>query len=59
MKINEYFRKYCVNQSEFARRIGKSGSFVIALSNGRAKPSIETAQKIHEVTNGEVTINDW
>lgn len=58
MELKEYLKKYGITKTGFARRMGVTYDTVINIINGKAYPSAKTAQKIVELTNGEVTFED-
>jgi 3,4-dihydroxy 2-butanone 4-phosphate synthase/GTP cyclohydrolase II len=58
MKLSEWLKANRVGRSEFAALIGVSKGYVTQLCDG-AHPSIAMAQRIYEVTSGEVTPNDF
>ena len=54
MKLQEYFDRYCVNITAFARKIGKSKPFIYRLLKGGV-PKASDAKLIEEATEGKVT----
>ncbi|MCB9093038.1 MAG: helix-turn-helix transcriptional regulator [Halobacteriovoraceae bacterium] len=58
MELKDYLKKYCVTKTGFAKRLGVTYDSVLNIINGKAYPSAKTAQKIVELTNGEVTFED-
>lgn len=60
MGLKEYIEKnFAGNASLFAKKIGTTRQAVNYWINGIRKPSIKLAQKIHNATNGKVTLADW
>lgn len=60
MRLNEYFEKYGIMKSVFAKKIGISPTAIQHLLNGQI-PRLDRALKIEEVTEGYVRANleDW
>lgn len=54
MKLEEYFDKYCINITAFARKIGKSKTYIYQLLKGKI-PKVNDAKLIEEATEGKVT----
>jgi len=54
MKLEEYFKKYCINITAFARKIRKSKTYLYRLLKG-AIPKASDAKVIEEATAGIVT----
>lgn len=60
MRLSEYFQKYGIMKSVFAKKIGISPTAIQHLLNGQI-PRLDRALKIEEVTEGCVKANleDW
>lgn len=58
MDLKEYLEKNFIIKAGFAKKIGLNVSTLHNILQGRAYPSAKTAQKIVELTNGEVTFED-
>lgn len=60
MRLSEYFEKFYVNQSVFAKKVGISRTALNNYAKGTI-PRLDRAYKIQELTNGLVTISldDW
>ena len=58
MTIGEYLSKYGMTKAGFARRLGITASNLHKIIAGINSPRTTTAQKIVELTNGEVTFED-
>jgi len=54
MKLKEYFDVYCINIAAFARKIGRSKTYIYSLLNGSI-PKASDAKLIEEATEGKVT----
>lgn len=54
MKLEEYFEKYCINITAFARKVGKSKTYIYQLLKGKI-PKVSDAIIIEEATEGKVT----
>lgn len=59
MKLGEYLEQENISIMEFALQVGVAQSTVYYLKNGQRQPSVDVANKIDEVTNGQVTSKDW
>ena len=53
MKLEEYFEKYCINIAAFARKIGKSKTYIYDLLKGKI-PKATDAKLIVDATEGRV-----
>lgn len=53
MKLEEYFERYCINITAFARKIGKSKTYLYRLMQGSI-PKASDALLIEEATDGKV-----
>lgn len=58
MTLSEFFQKNKTNQRQFAEKIGVCSRSVAYYLNGRI-PSKEVLSKIHQMTQGQVTANDF
>jgi len=60
MNLDEYFEKYMVNESAFAKKLGVSRTALRNYRNGNL-PRLDRAYLIQELTNGLVTatMEDW
>ena len=58
MELTEYFKKHGIKKVWFAESIGISLTSLGRIMKGTHYPSAKTAQKIVELTNGEVTFED-
>lgn len=56
MTITEFLKKHKIKQNKFARAINVCPTVLNHYIKGRRRPSIDLAQKIIEVTKGEVTL---
>ena len=54
MKLEAYFDKYCINITAFARKIGKSKTYIYKLLKGKI-PKVNDAKLIEEATEGKVS----
>lgn len=59
MTLAEYICCAGERPAAFARRAGLAKSTISRLLRGQCRPSWEVVAKIHEVTDGFVTANDW
>lgn len=59
MRLSAWLAENDKTDAWLAQEIGRERSFVTKLRNGRAVPSFSTATKIHKVTAGAVTANDF
>lgn len=59
MKLEEWLRDTNTTDAVFAHRIGTSVISVRRYLNGTRKPACEVMRKIHTVTDGAVTANDF
>lgn len=58
MELEEYLKKYGTKKKWFADELGLSLTSLGRILKGSHYPSAKTAQKIVELTNGEVTFED-
>ena len=54
MNIKEYRKLHNLNQSEFGRLLGVTGSYISMVESGKRKVSPEVALKIHRLSDGSV-----
>ena len=59
MKLADYLEQEAVSDAEFARLIGVKRQAVHRYRKGARFPDRRVLSKIHEVTNGRVTANDF
>lgn len=60
MKLSVYMSAHGISPEEMARRIGDvSASGVLKWSRGERVPRPEQQRRIHEVTGGDVSPNDF
>jgi transcriptional regulator with XRE-family HTH domain len=59
MTLNEYLHKRGIRQADFAGQIGRSAAYVSMLCAGKIWPSREVVSRIHNVTRGKVSANDF
>ena len=58
MELQEYLEKNFIVKSKFAKAVGINPTTLHHILSGKFLPSGKTAQKIVELTNGEVTFED-
>jgi transcriptional regulator with XRE-family HTH domain len=59
MKLDQYLSTHGLSDTEFGERISRSRSAVSRLRRGETNPDWDTAQRIFEATNGDVTPTDF
>jgi transcriptional regulator with XRE-family HTH domain len=59
MKLADYMAENGLTDDAVAQRIGRDRSFVTKLRQGRATPSLRTAQDLSLATNGAVSAEDF
>jgi predicted transcriptional regulator len=60
MRLEKYLQDYSISAADFAGQIGaKSRATVYRYIKGIRMPEVEVMTKIFEVTNGQVTANDF
>lgn len=59
MKLSEYLTTKKIKAAQFASLIGKHRSSVLRFCDGTRRPDLETLERIHEHTGGEVTAQDF
>lgn len=58
MQLDEYLEKHQIGIEDFCRKVGISRSALFLYRKGKFRPSVHTAMRIQEETNGEVTFDD-
>jgi len=58
MDLEEYIRSNGIKKQYFAKQLGVTPQALSRIMSGRGAPRQKTAQKIVELTNGEVTFED-
>lgn len=58
MKLVDYLEKYSVNKKAFAEKIGIHHVAFYRIVTGKQQPTLKTALKIEEATNGQVNCRD-
>lgn len=59
MQLAQYLETRKITDAEFAKTLGVAQSTVLRLKRGERRPSLELAQRIAEVTAGEVQPSDF
>jgi len=59
MNLKNYLFAKGITQSAFAERVGVTKYYMCRLINGKLKPGKLLAEKIENLTKGEVKINSW
>ena len=59
MDLRSYLTETGQTVSGFAARVGRSHAVISRLIHRRSKPSLDLANKIFAVTEGQVTPQDW
>jgi len=59
MKLKKYLKLYRIKQKDFAVKAGIKDSHLSLIVNNKAMPSIKVAQQIANLTEGNVTVNDY
>lgn len=59
MKLSDYLALHKITSSAFADLIGVTQSSVSRFCNGTRRPDLTTIEKIHKVTGGQVTAEDF
>lgn len=59
MHLSQYLEKKKISPAAFGALIGKHRTTVVRLCAGTRRPDIDTIQKIHEVTKGQVKAEDF
>jgi len=58
MGLKEYLESHCMIKARFAKKLGITSATLHRMIAGKTYPSAKTAQRIVELTNGEVTFED-
>ena len=58
MELNEYFIKHGMTQRHLSKLIPCSFQYLSLISSKKRKPGKLMAQRIVDLTNGEVTLNE-
>ena len=56
MELEKYLKKHKITISEFSRIINYGKGNISRIIKGQIKPSLKTALKIEQATNGEVSV---
>jgi len=59
MKLSHWLKKTGTSARELASRAGTTEATISRLRHGRAKPSLDLAQRLADATGGAVTANDF
>lgn len=59
MHLSDYMAMNGLRDDDLSVMLGRNRTTVNRLRRGLHLPSLAIAQKIQEVTNGEVSVNDW
>lgn len=59
MKLRDYLDKYGIRSGWLAKKIPCSGTYICAIASGKKVPSVLIQNRIIELTNGEVTSDDF
>jgi transcriptional regulator with XRE-family HTH domain len=59
MQLKEYLKQNKISKEDFAHSLGASYGSVIKWTYGGRFPRPQTLQKIHELTEGQVTAYDF
>lgn len=58
MNLRDYLHFNAISCAKLARDLKITGNYVRMIRLGRAKPSLELAERIELLTGGEVTVKD-
>ncbi len=58
MELKKYLESNYITKRGFAKKLGVTESTLYNIISGRAYPAAKVAQKIVELTNGEVTFEE-
>lgn len=58
MKLKDYLRIKNISHSSFSKRIGMTRNYVSLITAEKKRPSVDLAEKIHEETDGYVSIDE-
>jgi len=59
MKLKEYLKENKIKITHFAKTLGKARKTIHTYLNGSIIPPLSVQLFIEQVTNGEVSRNDW
>lgn len=59
MKLKTWLRQVKMQQQDFAKKVPLNEQHLSRLVTGKVNPSMKTARRIEELTEGAVTPNDW
>jgi transcriptional regulator with XRE-family HTH domain len=59
MTFDEWVRVNRLYERDVAKRLGVNPSHISRLRRGERNPTVETQRRIFEITDGQVTGNDW
>lgn len=60
MRLNVYLQKNAMTISQFASKIGVSSAAAYRYASGKRRPGdLATMRRIYDITNGNVTANDF
>ena len=59
MRLSQWIDEQPNTQHEIARQLGISQPFLSMLCAHKRRPSIETLERIEQLTEGEVTLRDF
>ena len=54
-----YLQANGLTAASFAKRLGRHPSAIVRYRNGETRPSLETALRIEELTDGTVPASSW
>jgi plasmid maintenance system antidote protein VapI len=58
MKLGQYFKEYCINQNNFAKKVGICPVTICNILSGKGGIHLATAIRIEDVTEGKVSCRD-
>jgi len=58
MKLGKYFKEMCINQNEFARKVGVTAATISNIVAQKNDVHLAIAIRIEDVTEGKVTCRD-
>lgn len=59
MKLSAYLKLHNIRPANFAAIVGVPASTISRIASGQRMPRVDTAQRIAEATNGEVSLEDF
>lgn len=59
MKLSAYLKSHNIRPASFAALVGVPASTISRIVSGKRNPRVDTAQKIADATNGEVSLADF